>query len=463
MKNTKILPPVMLLLLSAGTLQAQYSHLYYHRTGDTIQYDSPIYYHGWWGFEESYHSRGRTAVIMGGGPYAKELLSYHFTPAPLEVIGVATATLLRPWDQLTQSFVPPTRQEYLLIYEATPDSVFKVAEYPIDPYADTSRHIHVRGRMHRGNETSDTSRCCDGIRWDHLVPLTEYYFDSPVTVYDSFYVGYSDYSAATSPLCLSYSQWGAYTDHARKGCRWEDEEDSQSGNAICDLSWPTIRIGYSYPVASLDANDTLYANFHWIPLVFPIIRVDTTVPPAQYCPPVENLRVENLGGGTVQISWDAHPDHRYGYDVQTGSVGQPTSAWTTRYSEQNFIQIDGLQAGRGYYVRVRGFCDAEEIDISDWCQAVGFTLEDSTTAILQPSALSQHTTLHPNPATGSVAVSSDYVILSLDLYDAAGRHLWNQPVGSQHISIDLSALPAGRYLLMVSTPAGTTPKALIKQ
>ena len=56
MKNTQILPPVMLLLLSAGTLQAQYSHLYYHRTGDTIQYYSPIYYHNRWGFNPASES-----------------------------------------------------------------------------------------------------------------------------------------------------------------------------------------------------------------------------------------------------------------------------------------------------------------------------------------------------------------------------------------------------------------------
>lgn len=73
MKNKIIILGVLLVsVLSAGTLQAQYSHLYYHRTGDTIQYDSPIYYHNRWGFEDSYHSRGRTAVIMGGCCYAKE-------------------------------------------------------------------------------------------------------------------------------------------------------------------------------------------------------------------------------------------------------------------------------------------------------------------------------------------------------------------------------------------------------
>ena len=471
MKNNRVINiaiaiGIAMTSMVVNNVQAQYSHLYYHRTGDTIQYDSPIYYHGWWGFEESYHSRGQTAKIASGVLSCKEELSYHFTPVPLEVIGVAVATPVRPWDQSTQTFVPPTRQEYLLIYEATPDSIFKVVKIPIDPYADTSRFIHIRGRVHRGNESADTSRCCDGVRMDWLIPLTEYYLDSPVVVYDSFYVGISDYSDDFPPfsVCHPYSIIHASYDHARNGCERDDDVPSQGVSTNCYLNWPEIFIGYSYiNVTGVPAGDTVYTNSNFIPLVFPIIQVDTTVPPAEYCPPVENLQVHNLGGGTVEVSWDAHPDHRYGYDVQTGLFGQPLSAWTTIYSEQNFVQIPGLQVGRGYYVRVRAYCDVEEVDISKWCQELMIIVGDTADVGVHPSPLSQHTTVAPNPVTHSVTVSSDYVILSLDLYDAAGRHLWNQPVSSRSTTLDVSHYAAGRYLLMVTTPQGTTPKALVKR
>lgn len=303
---------------------------------------------------------------------------------------------------------------------------------------------------------------------DWLIPLTEYYLDSPVVVYDSFYVGLSDYSDDFPPfsgvLCHPYSIIHASYDHARNGCERDDDVPSQSGNTNCDLNWPTIHIGFSYyDLAIVPARDTVYTNYNFIPLVFPIIQVDTTVPPEEYCPPVENLAVHNLGGGMVEVTWDAHPDHRYGYDVQVGFLGQPLSAWTTRYSERNFVQIPDLEVGRMYNIRVRAFCDAEEVDISDWCDVLMFAVEDSTEVGMEPSPLSQHTTVAPNPSTHSVTVSSDFVILSLDLYDAAGRHLWNQQVGRRSETLDLSSHSAGRYLLMVTTPQGTTPKALVKR
>ena len=56
---------IMLLAVTAMAweAQAQYSDLYYHRVGDTIMYDSPIYYHNWWGFENSYQSQDRMFIL----------------------------------------------------------------------------------------------------------------------------------------------------------------------------------------------------------------------------------------------------------------------------------------------------------------------------------------------------------------------------------------------------------------
>ena len=96
-----------------------------------------------------------------------------------------------------------------------------------------------------------------------------------------------------------------------------------------------------------------------------------------------------------------------------------------------------------------------------WCQSLTFRTADTTDAGLEPTAVSQRTTLTPNPATESVTLKCDYVVLSVDLYDAVGRHLWNQPVGATQATFELDGLAPGHYILQVTTPKGTTPKHLI--
>ena len=53
MKNRRLCLTVIAVMLTVG-VQAQYSDLYYHRVGDTIEWRSPIGYYSWWEFEYFY-------------------------------------------------------------------------------------------------------------------------------------------------------------------------------------------------------------------------------------------------------------------------------------------------------------------------------------------------------------------------------------------------------------------------
>ena len=289
--------------------QAQYSHLYYHRTGDTIQYDSPIYYHGWWGFEDSYHTGNHNCSIYGHYSSFLKHLSYYFTPSPLEVIGMA---MLR-WPDIIDfegNRIDTTyRQEYLYLYEADSDSIRELRSVPWD-FTSPLRYIHIRGRNHGIDEefwnSNDPEKpCCNGLRWDRLLPVAEYYFDTPVTVYDSFYVGVSNFSDAEGlinppPALVPCGMYYYERNRNHYGCERNQYSDDVN-NSFCGVYWPSILIQFNHPQSGF-LGDTLYKHFDDIPMVFPIIRVDTTVPPAQYCPPVENLQVHNLGGGNVELA-----------------------------------------------------------------------------------------------------------------------------------------------------------------
>ena len=445
--------------MAVGT-QAQYSDLYYHRTGDTIMYDSPIYHHNWWGFESSYQTQdGRYGIVSYSG--LRKLLSYSFTATPLEVIGIAAIKPprvgLHPCDSTLE-------QEYFLIYEATPDSVYKVAEAPWR-VNDTTRFIFIRGNGTVNQSSAYDSFCCNsGTRWHELMPIVEYYFDTSIIVSDSFYVGitYNSYPEYFEPGvdydCAMVGYFIAESIGGYINCEGQASTIHQADNEVCGLWWPSIVYYLPGHINYQISPGPWYVNLNDVPLVFPIIRVDTTVPPPDYCPPVENLQVLTAGDSCVDVSWDAFINHQFGYEVQYGPRSMPMGNWQSVFPNLNFAHICDLDPTFLYGLRVRPYCDEDKSE-GEWSEVVYF--RPTVGATLEPSELSKHTSVAPNPATESVRVESDYVIMAVDVYDAVGQHVWNIPVHGRHTEIDLNGLSAGFYHLMITTSNGTTAKRLV--
>lgn len=97
-----------------------------------------------------------------------------------------------------------------------------------------------------------------------------------------------------------------------------------------------------------------------------------------------------------------------------------------------------------------------------------FLVEESSMSFL-PSVNCEEVTgirVHPNPAHGTVAVTlavgapQDAVLRVLD---ASGHEVFSQPVApeSKSLSLDLSALSAGTYFVVLITTQGTTTQKLI--
>ena len=462
---------LMLLVVTAMAweAQAQYSDLYYHRVGDTIMYDSPIYYHNWWGFEQSYQTQERR-IRLESGANPRKLLSYSFTATPLEVIGIAALKPILHTNPITGvQWDSAPQQEYFLLYEATPDSVYKVAEIPWykdDPH----RSIFIRGNGGINEGTAFDSVCCgSGTRWYEIHPIVEYYFDTPIILHDSFYVGqtFNSYLDITDPaidlgwasLCnTSVGYYAAGPVGGYINCEEQASTIHDINNEVCGLYWPSII--YSLPGTALydEHPSPWYTNYRWVPMVFPIIRVDTTVPPPDYCPPVENLQVQTAGDSCVDVTWDAFINHQFGYEVQYGPRSMPESQWESAYPDINFAHLCDLNPDFLYGLRVRPYCNADKQE-GEWSEVVYF--RPTVGAATEPSALSQHTTLAPNPATESVRVESDYVIMKVDVYDAVGQHVWNIPVYGRRTEIDLGGLTAGGYHLLITTSQGVTVKRLV--
>lgn len=460
---------IAFVLLSVGSVEAQWSHLYYHRTGDTIKYDSPIYYHNWWEYENSYQNHFFTVGPTGNHyPNERKLLSYCFTDEPMEIIGVAIAkpTIVPVTGEGGLIEWPDTtpKQEYVLIYEALPDTLMEVASAPWH-VSDPARLLYIRGRGHYDIYVYDPRySCCVDEPWSKYIGILEYYFDNPIIVNDSFYVGRTCNSAIdTSDFITFENSLGTFMHQEITGrhspvysCK-EGEDEYE-----CDFTWPTVRYGFQYAPTGGIARDTVYrySDFVNIPVIFPIIRVDTTVPPADYCPPVENVHIENAGGGSVNVTWDAFVNHQYGYEVRFGARNMPPSQWENVYTDINMLHLEGLNTGLFYALYVRPYCD-EEGSVGLWCDTVYFQPTDSVDVSIDITPLARHTRVVPNPARETVTMQSDYVILQVDVYDSKGQHVLNIAKSGKQVTADITSLSAGQYTLMVKTPNGVTPKTLL--
>ena len=87
-----------------------------------------------------------------------------------------------------------------------------------------------------------------------------------------------------------------------------------------------------------------------------------------------------------------------------------------------------------------------------------------TTGIVSPQLLERYINVVPNPATDKVQVLSSFGLREVEVYDAAGtRVLLRRRLTGYTADLDVSALPAGAYLVRVTTPGGTVTKKLIVQ
>ena len=72
-------------------------------------------------------------------------------------------------------------------------------------------------------------------------------------------------------------------------------------------------------------------------------------------------------------------------------------------------------------------------------------------------------TLTPNPATGRVRVSCGEALRMVEVYDLQGRRMLAQEAQGTEAELDISALAAGRYTVLLHTATATAAKALVVQ
>jgi hypothetical protein len=209
-------------------------------------------------------------------------------------------------------------------------------------------------------------------------------------------------------------------------------------------------------------------------MVLPIIEVvDTSFANAPECPAVSGLFARGNYTDTVTVQWDydsLHPEYQlwYGpendFEARSAMVPLRTNRW---------VFSDASYADTQMEAYVRAVChEYDTLRYSEWGRPIRFMLhhqEPDTTGhggIGVPEAgdgLSRYVQLMPNPASGSVLISSSYRIDRVEAYDVRGEKVMEQPTEGRKAAFDVSAWPKGAYVVLVRTPAGTAAKRLVVQ
>ena len=462
---------IMAAMLAVGGLQAQYYNEYYHRTGDTIDYKANNGYYMWWGIKELLE-QGHVVYPflkhMSFNGSGVDMMAY-FTSTPLKILGIAGM----PYSTIPPGtvFVDTTSvPEYFYLFDnhagagsSGPNFLKRIQWDLTAPH----RYLKIDGV---NINYRDHDSCCNFPITTEYGRLYECYFDTAITVIDTFYVGWSfhnndRHTTFDNALLGTYSGYVAASSILQHlPCT---ENDTMSyydpwDNSIC--FFPVFE--YLRCTDTSIASNPSYPNLQWstyrsksFAMVYPIIEIDTTQPPFYLCDPVQNVQV--TADSCAVVTWDDFLHYTY-CNVQYYALEDGyNTALTETVSGTNMLRICGLDSTKHYSVRVNAFCDTSKIE-TDWSAWVPFQLGGGTEGIEgDESVLSHYTYLVPNPASDRLTITSSFGITRVEIYNLSGILVYSEPAGFSNHSIDLRGWTAGQYIVMVHTPYGVTAKRLV--
>ena len=355
--------------------------------------------------------------------------------------------------------------------------------------------------------------CGEEFRED-FVPLYKYYFDSAVTVEDSFYVGMTKnwmdvvgneqywYKIHLPKLII-------HVDSSTPTCPpMPSQKYRLCENGVVQY-WTTHPYGKSYE------------------LIFPLLG--GAPEPAPPCPRVDVVRAAVQEDGVCLIwSWGTDSLH-VGWEVAWGRAGTPLDSCETVECSSPQTVLEGVDRGVRYVAYVRAMCrHRHHVYYSEWSDSVavyipnrytvvaeanyaergsvegGGEYEEGETAVLTARAwrpynflrwddgdsvnprrvvvtqdmaftalfvseegiatadsLKRTVTLMPNPAKERVKVLGGCVLKGVEVLDAQGRTVISQNVEGHAAELDISQWAAGSYVVKIYTERGIVSKRLV--
>ena len=298
-------------------------------------------------------------------------------------------------------------------------------------------------------------------------PVYEAYFDKPITVCDTFYVGGSSFNNYRDST-------GLFAHPGTRYLRWVFCTVYGSHAAECtqNIPRPTYDLIRYVGTASerLGLLDTAFRSDPGVSngfgCIFPIRFVpnDSTTHQADTCIGTTGLRVLDNSGRNVALTWNDDGNSQWELSIVKGdtSTAVPNEGNVNTYTT-NFARLYGLDSA-WYTVFLRTVCNADEDLRSPWSDTVHFLIpqpDTAATGFAQPAALC--TTVSPNPANQSISIASSYNIRKVTIVSADGKTLYAKECNGCLVTVDIGMLPDGPLFVTIDTEGGTVTKKLIKR
>ncbi len=285
----------------------------------------------------------------------------------------------------------------------------------------------------------------DTNTYDTTAPCNIYLFNYPVLVPDTFF-----YKTAAKDQPFSLRELSCYKDSSYR-------TECANGNG-----------GYShYYYEEYGGHFGGFAFYTWGG-IFPILSLP--------CPPASRPEIVESQQGSVRFAWWEGDTNLYriaihSYPDSTLLFLSDTLTDSTFHLTDSLMSQIGLPEGR-YYIRLQRACNYMDSPFdtllwSPWSYARMFYYAPAPVGIDNPDLHAPLFSLSPNPATNTVTVECFGDTEGekwLQILDLEGREVYTQAFKqsrTQTITLDVSPLTPGVYLLRLHTPQGSASKKLI--
>ena len=401
--------------------------------------------------------------------FTGDLLQYNYVERDVDVYGIAVWGHLfgSTGNRFTTPMFPP---DTLFLYEATPDT-FQLMEAVVFDNTDTNALI---GWVYQPRITNVYYSCLDSMNdtfnrngyycWN-------FYFDKPVRVADSFYVGASDNTGfwidwyieryenhIDEPLPeLVYPYYGVFGTNFM-----QINYDSTCWMPFFKKKVRINRLTDNWICRSHGLRLGEWGNHEqrlfW--MIVPLIATyDTTwIVDTPACTPVYRVRMLSRFGNTIMLQWDHDGTHEE-WQLSYGPQGTPPDSGTMVDCTVNRWQYEDT-GGVPMVAYVRTVCsELDTIRYSDWSEGFEWFLSPFDISVDETGDVASQVTLRPNPATEWVDMLCPLRVTGVDVYGMDGVLQYRMQEGVSGFAVRDWA--KGTYLLVVHTAAGRVTKKLV--
>lgn len=412
------------------------------------------------------------------GGELQETARYLFSDTTIKIIGIAGSVAFSVGPNTIDTALENRPHEFFRLYSADSSGMVLLRETCWDTATVRRRNSVGVWRVTRYNTTTMTD---EHYYEEDIMDLYETYFDSPVTVKDSFYVSGTTYSNYKIPDTVvetvpghgtfTYVFW--HPAHPTT-CYFASRFAHFLPNASDFVPRPNyFKKRHLNPVYGQPDGEWRYvpeageAPYDYYINIFPII--DTTyqgsIADMDTCRRPLYLRVEKISGDSVRLEWNSSDnDYEFSYSHRDDTL----SGWTTVQCQNSFVELTGLDSVTWYVAKVRSVCDTNRV--SEWSDYVSFYIPgDTNTTIVDPedpqegtyNMLENYIRIMPNPANDKVAVTSSYRIDCIEIFALDGKKVKQMQVDGLMSQIDVSDLVRGTYIIRTYTNHGVSSKRLV--